>query len=110
MLQPGYILREKNTKLSRGINTVRAYICNILVTTKKYFTDHLKELKKVLQKLEKVGLKLNAEKSLFGRTENEYLSLWVSKQGAIYFSSKSEAINKIDIPIKVRDVNRFVGL
>ena len=37
-------------------------IDNVLIITRKYFTDNLKELEKVLQKLAEARLKANAEK------------------------------------------------
>ena len=70
----------------------------------------MKELEKVLHKLAQSGLKVNTYKSLFGITETEYIVLWVSNQGGRPLSSKSEAINKIDVPTKLRDIHRFMGL
>ena len=48
---------------------VRAYIYDVLIITKNNFEDYLKALDKVLQRLTEAGLKLIAEISLFGRTQ-----------------------------------------
>ena len=89
---------------------VCAYIDGVLVITKKYLADHLKKLEKVLQKITEAGLKVNEKKRFFGWTETEYLGFWVSNQGVRPLSLKFEAIKKIDVPTKVHDVCRLVGL
>ena len=75
------IFQEKISELFKGFDTVRSYIYDILVITKKYFKNHINSLEKVLHKLEESELNLNTEKSFFGRTETEHLSLWVGNQG-----------------------------
>ena len=65
---------------------------------------------KVLQRLAEVGLKVNIENSFFGQTETEYLGFWVSNNGLRPLSHKVEAIKSIDVPTKLCDVWRFVGL
>ena len=89
---------------------VHAYIDDILVITKDNLKDHLKSLERVIQRLAEAVLKVNTEKSFFGRTETEYLDLWVSNNGVRPLSSKVEAIKSIDYPTKVRDARRFVGI
>ena len=56
-------------KLFEGFDTVHAYIDDVLIITNKDFTNYLKELEKVLQKLVYAGLKVNIEKSFSGKTE-----------------------------------------
>ena len=60
---------------------VCGYIDDVLVITKNEFKDHLKSLDIFIKRIMKAGLKLNAEKLLFGQTETEYLGLWVSNNG-----------------------------
>ena len=62
------IFQEKISELFKGFDTVRLYIQDILVITKKYFKNHMNSLEKVLHKLKELELNLNAEKSFFGRT------------------------------------------
>ena len=64
----------------QGFNEVRAYIDNVLVITKENYDTHLVVLERVLQRLEEAGLKVNADKSFFGRITIEYLGFWVSKE------------------------------
>ena len=61
------IFQEKISELFEGFDTVRTFLDNVIFITSKYFTDHLKALEKVLQKLAELGLKLNAENSFFKR-------------------------------------------
>ena len=60
--------QEKISKLFEGFNKLHVYIYNVLVTTRKYFIDHLKALEIFLQKLAEAVLKLNAEKSFSVKT------------------------------------------
>ena len=64
-----YIFQEETSKLFERFDTVRAYIDDVLVIINKDFTNYLKELEKVSQKLVKECLKLNIEKSFSGKTE-----------------------------------------
>ena len=56
------------------------------------------------------GLKVSTEKYFFGKTEAEYISFWVINNGVRPLFSKVEAIKSIDVPTKVLEVRRFVGL
>ena len=60
---------------------VCAYIYDVLVITKNHSKDHLKALNMDLQRLAETGLKLNAEKSFFGKPEREYIGFWVNNNG-----------------------------
>ena len=89
---------------------VRAYIDDVLVITKNNFEDHLKALYGVLKRLAEYGLKLNTEESLLGKIEIEYLGLWVRNNRLRPLLSKVEVIKAINVPTKVCDVRRFVGI
>ena len=57
---------------------VRSYIDDCLVLTSGSWEDHLKKLDEVLTRLQNAGLKVNATKSFFGRSELEYLRYWIT--------------------------------
>ena len=63
------IFQEKINELFQGFEEVRAYIDDILLITKSDWNDHLIKLEKIFEKLAQAGLKVNAEKSFFGRHE-----------------------------------------
>ena len=67
------IFQEHMSELMMDLDYVRAYINDLLVFTKGSYDDHLTKLDVVLDRLHKAGLKVNAGKSFFARTELEYL-------------------------------------
>ena len=87
-----------------------AYLDDLLVINKGDWNDHLTKLEPVLQKLAMAGLKVNAVKSFFGRTECEYLGFWVTRDGVRPLVKKVTAIENIAPPKTQKQVRRFVGL
>ena len=55
--------------LFHGIEFIPAYIDEILILTKGYWTDNLQNLELTQNKLKGKGNKCNIEKSLFGQTK-----------------------------------------
>jgi len=53
------IFHEKMSELLDGLVFVRTCIDDLLCVTKGSFSDHLKKVELVLQKLQKAGLKVN---------------------------------------------------
>ena len=88
------IFQEKISELFQGFDEFRAYINNVLVITKEIYDNHLVALEKALQRLAEAGLKVNADKSFFGRTKIEYLGFWVSKQGIQPLTKKYKPLKK----------------
>ena len=60
---------------------IHAYIDEILILIKRYWTDHVQKLEITPNKLKEKWLKCNFEKWLFGQTEMEYLGFWVTRDG-----------------------------
>ena len=73
-------------------------------------TTYIVALERGLQKLAEAGLKVNADKSFFGRTKIEYLGFWVSNQGIQPLTKKVQAIREMTAPRKTKDVRQFVGM
>ena len=82
----------------------------MLVITKENYENHLVSLERVLQRLAEAGLKVNADKSFFGRTEIEYLEFWVSKEGIQSLTKKVQAIKEMTAPKKIKEVRQFIGM
>ena len=57
------IFQEKMTSLMAGLEFVRAYIDDLLCITKSDWDNHLTKLEEVFKRLQKAGLKVNADKS-----------------------------------------------
>ena len=65
------IFQEKMSELFNGLEFVRTYIKDLLCLTKGAFKDHLEKLERILARLQRAGLKVNANKSFFARSELE---------------------------------------
>jgi hypothetical protein len=61
--------QEKMSELMMGLEFARAYIDDLLVITRGTHEEHLDHLDHVLTRLSEAGLKVNASKSLFCRSE-----------------------------------------
>ena len=104
------VFQEKMSKLFNNFEDVRAYIDDILLLTKGDWEEHLVRLDKVLTKLKNAGLKVNAKKSFFGRSELEYLGYWITKEGVQPLPSKVEAIQQLKEPTNVKVLCSFIGM
>lgn len=104
------IFQEKIAELFDGMDFVRAYIDDLLVLTKGDFEDHLEKLEEVLLRLEEAGLKVNAPKSFFARSEIEYLGYWITREGIKPMPKKVEAFLKLAPPKNKKELRRFIGI
>ena len=92
------IFQEKMSKLFSDLETVQAYIDDLLVITKGFYDNHLEEVDKVLSQLKKAGLKVNARKLFFAQPKLEYLGYWIIQDGIQPQPKKIEGIIKIAPP------------
>ena len=104
------IFQEKMSTLMQGLEFVRAYIDDVLTITKGDWYDHLDKLEIVLQRLQQAGLKVNAKKSSFGRTELEYLGYKITRTTIEPIAKKVKAILAINPPKTRRELRRFIGM
>ena len=86
------IFQEKMNELFVGLDNVRAYIDDLLILSTKSFDKHLEDLDKVFYRLKQAGLKVNAKKSFFAKSELEYLGFWITRQGIMPLPKKVQAI------------------
>ena len=75
------IFQQKINDLFNGFEFIQAYIDDLLILTKGYWTDHVQKLERTLNKLKEKGLKCNIENYFLRKTEMEYLGFWVSRDG-----------------------------
>ena len=68
------IFQQKMNDLFHGFEFICAYIHDLLILTKGYWTDHIQKLEVTLTKLKGKGLKCNIERYFFGKTKMEYLN------------------------------------
>ena len=94
----------------RTLEYVRIYLDDLLIITKDTYEDHLSKLWQVLKKLQKAGLKINADKSLFVKDEVEYLGYVLSRQGIKPMKEKVSAIMALKPLLNVKELCRFLGM
>merc|ERR1712122_76101 len=63
------IFQEYMGELLGDLEHVRAYIDDLLIISKGTYEDHLQKLEEVFAHLQKAGVKVNAVKSAFGKSE-----------------------------------------
>eukprot|EP00957_Ditylum_brightwellii_P205605 15344593-Ditylum_brightwellii.AAC.1 len=74
------IFQGKMSEMFANIEEVQVHIDDSLLITNGDWESHLKKIDKVLDRLKRAGLKVNAKKSLISCQELEYLGHWVTKQ------------------------------
>ena len=97
-------------ELFEGLDYVRAYIDDLLVLSKGSFEDHLDKLDSVLYRLGQAGLKVNAKKSFFARSELEYLGYWITRDGIQPMKDKVQAIMNLNEPKNRKELRSFIGI
>ena len=104
------IFQERMNDLFDGLAYVRAYIDDLLIMTNGTWEDHLEKVGIALRRLQKAGLKVNAEKSFFGHSELEYLGYWVTRNGIMPLPKKVDAIKNIATPKTKKQLRSFIGI
>ena len=63
-----------------------------MITTRGDWSDHLEKLELTIKKLKYNGIEFNIKKSIFGKTNMEYLDFWMTWNGIRLTNYKVEAI------------------
>ncbi|GBO22347.1 Retrovirus-related Pol polyprotein from transposon 297 [Araneus ventricosus] len=85
------------------------YLDDIIVVGRTY-EEHLNNLRKVFQRLQKSNLKLNPKKSRFFQKEVAYLGHVISEEGVKTDPEKFKAVVDWPRPDKIHDLRSFLGL
>ena len=104
------IFQAKMSSLMAGLEFVRVYLDDCLVISTSTFADHLAKLNKCLQRISDAGLRINADKSYFGRDAIEYLGYWVTREGVQPLPDKVDAMLNMEEPKTKKQLRAFVGL
>lgn len=86
-----------------------AYLDDIIIYSET-FSDHLIHLRKVLHELQEANLRINAEKSVFCKSEIKYLGHIVGNGGIQTDPDKIKAINELQPPKDITGVRRILGM
>jgi hypothetical protein len=71
--------------------------------------EHLRHLRRVFEKCRKFGISLNPKKSLFRLEEGKMLGHIISKDGIKIDPNKIEAIQKLEHPRNIKELQSFIG-
>jgi hypothetical protein len=85
----------------------RAYIDDLLTIKRGSWEQHPLHW---CQRLDKAGLKVNATKSFFGKSELEYLGFWITREGIQPTPKKLQSILQIAEPKTKKVFRRFIGM
>lgn len=102
------IFQEKMNEVFEGFENVRAYIDDLLLTTKGDFEDYLSQLETILHKLQEKGLKVNAKKSFFAQDNLKYLGFLITRKGIKPVPKKVEAMLAIKPPKTLHHLCSFI--
>jgi hypothetical protein len=104
------IFQGKMSELMESLEYVRAYLDDLLCSSKLSLEDHLEKLEEVLRQLCNAGLKVNAAKLTFCALEIEYLGYVLTRDGIKPQSNMVQAILAIKPPTGVRQLRHFLGM
>ena len=88
---------------------VQVYVDDIVIKTKQKRTL-LEDLEETFANLRKYRLKLNLDKCTFGVPAGKLLGFLVSSRGIEVNPAKIRAIERIELPTCLKDVQKFTGL
>ena len=88
---------------------VEAYIDDLVVKS-KLAADHIADLTEVFGLLKKHKLRLNAEKCAFGVGTGKFLGYLVTRRGIEVDPHQVKAIEQLEIPRSVKEVQRLTGM
>jgi hypothetical protein len=92
-----------------GLDYVFIFLDDILIAS-PYERTHQQHLRMVLERLQEVGLVLNAEKCLFGVSVVEFLGHHITAEGAEPLQQKVAAIAEFQRPQGAKGMQRFLGM
>ena len=104
------IFQEKMSDLMRGLDFVRCYLDDVLIISTSTFEEHLLKVEKCFERIDKAGLKVNPDKSFFGKKEIEYLGYWVTQNGIQPQVKKVKSILEMEEPQNRKQLRGFIGL
>ena len=103
------LFQKSMEQILQGIEGVVVYLDDLQVTGTT-MEEHLQRLDRVLQRLEKFGLRLQVSKCKFAQEKVEYLGHAVDKEGLRSLPDKVKAITDARSPTNVTELRAFLGI
>ena len=91
-----------------GDKFVVIYLDDITIFSKSD-EEHLDHLKRNFDKCTRFGLSLNPKKSIFALEEGKLLGHIVSREGVKIDPTRVQAMQKIPLPRRKKDIQKFLG-
>ena len=91
------------------LEAVVSYVDDILCFNRD-IEDHMRCLEEVLKRLRKAGMRANAEKSVFGVTEINYLGTNITSAGVRPTLDRMEAMAKMKAPRTKKELSAVIGV
>ena len=104
------VFQSKVYDLIGDIEGVRTYIDDILCIGNGSFEEHLNQLREILRRFQKAGLKVNAPKCSFGLQEIPYLGYIISKKGLRPDPKKVQGIVDLSKPQTAKEMKSLIGM
>ena len=99
-----------NTVLRQYLDIfVTAYIDDVLVYTNGTLEEYKQYVKTILHALQKAGMRLHLDKSVFHTKEVEYLGLILTTEGIQMDNTKTAAVQDWPTPKNLKEVQSFLG-
>ena len=102
--------QAKLYKLLGNIEGVKTYIYDILVLSKKSFSDHIEQLCIIFVRLHAAGLKVNYPKHGFGLKGITYLVYVITSAGIKHDPNKMQGIMYIGRPTTKTEARTLIGM
>ncbi len=98
------------TKIDQVLNNLTpAWQDDVIVVTRGTDVEHEAELFAVLKQLEDHGYKASAKNSKFFQSQTEWCGYLIDENGIRPKHSRTEAVQKINVPTTVKEVRSFLG-
>ena len=96
-------------KTLEGCKNYFAFLDDILIATKGKLKEHEETLDIILDRLNKEGLAISLQKCEFAKQEIEWLGFKITPHGVTPLITKTEALQKLDIPKTLKQLRSFMG-
>ncbi len=96
-------------KVLMGTKGTHAFVDDILICTKGSQSEHLKEVNKVLEKLDKANVGLNIEKCQYMKEQIQWLGFELTQTGTRPLESEIESIMNMKEPKTLKQLRGLMG-
>ena len=104
------IFQSAMSKLFHDMESVIAYMDDLMCLEATSFEAHIKNLDEILTRLGDMGLQINPKKTAWLKGEVDYLGFTITREGIKPQMSKIQGILDMEAPTSVTQIRSFVGM